>query len=180
MTKILKMTLCALFTALIAVGAFIRIPVPYMPITLQTFFVLLSGNILGGKWGAVSAGLYLSLGLVGLPVFTEGGGLWYVLKPSFGYIIGFVFGAYVTGKIVSMQKNSTLMHRFLSGLAGICVIYIIGILYACVISHFYLGVTLSVKTVVVFYFLLLIPGDLLLCGLAAFISVRSGIYLQKL
>jgi len=169
-TKTINMTLCALFTALIAVGAFIRIPVPYMPITLQTFFVLLSGMFLGARWGAVSAGLYMVLGLVGLPVFTEGGGLWYVLKPGFGYIMGFVIGAFVTGKILKSMKSNTLKNRFLAGIAGLAVIYLIGVLYACMISHFYLGITLSVRTIVIFYFLLLIPGDMVLCFLSAYIS----------
>ena len=82
------MIMCALFTALIAVGAFIKVPVPVVPFTLQFLFTMLAGLIMGGRLGAISVGLYAVLGLVGLPIFAEGGGIWYVLKPSFGYIIG--------------------------------------------------------------------------------------------
>ena len=88
-----QLVLCATFTALIAIGAFIRIPVPLIPFTLQLFFVTMAGFLLGPKTGTVSAGLYLGLGLVGLPIFAEGGGPTYVLKPTFGYIIGFVLAA---------------------------------------------------------------------------------------
>ena len=66
-----NMVLCALFAALIAIGAFIRIPVPYVPITFQGFFVLLAGFLLGPKYGAASMLIYIAVGLVGIPVFTE-------------------------------------------------------------------------------------------------------------
>ena len=79
-----KMILVALFAALIAVGAFIRIPVPLVPFTMQTFFIVLSGMMLGKKLGAASALVYLAVGLVGFPVFTQGGGQGSIqmLKPT--------------------------------------------------------------------------------------------------
>ena len=98
-TKTKSMVYCGLFTALIAVGAFIKVPVPVVPFTLQYLFTMLAGLLLGAKRGAIAVLAYMLLGLAGLPIFTEGGGLWYVLKPSFGYIIGFVLGTYVTGRI---------------------------------------------------------------------------------
>lgn len=65
---------CSLFTALIAVGAFIKIPIPVVPFTLQFLFTTLAGLLLGSKMGAVSVIAYMVLGLVGLPIFSEGGG----------------------------------------------------------------------------------------------------------
>ena len=100
------MIMCALFTALIAVGAFIKVPVPVVPFTLQFLFTMLAGLILGGRLGAISVGLYAVLGLVGLPIFAEGGGIWYVLKPSFGYIIGFALGSLVTGLMVEKLEKA--------------------------------------------------------------------------
>ena len=85
---------CGLFTALIAVGAFIKIPIPVVPFTLQYLFTMLAGLLLGSRLGTVSVLSYMLLGLAGLPIFSEGGGLWYVFKPSFGYIIGFAVGTY--------------------------------------------------------------------------------------
>ena len=102
-TKIQLIALCSVFTALIAAGAFIRIPIPIIPFTLQTFFVVLAGMLLGAKSGAMSALAYMLLGLVGIPVFTQGGGIGYIFKPSFGYIIGFVFGAMVAGYIANRK-----------------------------------------------------------------------------
>ncbi|MDY4173184.1 MAG: biotin transporter BioY, partial [Evtepia sp.] len=89
---------CSLFTALIAVGAFLRIPIPVLPFTLQFLFTTLAGLLLGPRQGTISVAAYLLLGLAGLPIFTEGGGFWYVLKPSFGYLIGFCVGTYLTGR----------------------------------------------------------------------------------
>lgn len=96
-TRTRSMVYCALFTALIAVGAFIRVPVPVVPFTLQYLFTMLAGLLLGSKRGAVSVAVYVLLGLAGLPIFTEGGGLGYIFKPSFGYLAGFCVGAYLTG-----------------------------------------------------------------------------------
>ena len=75
------MAMCALFTVLITAGAFIKIPVPVVPFTLQFLFTMMAGLLLGGRLGACSVALYGVLGLIGLPVFAEGGGIYYLLKP---------------------------------------------------------------------------------------------------
>lgn len=95
--KTKNLAYCALFTALIAVGAFIRVPVPVVPFTLQYLFTMLAGLLLGPRLGTIAVGTYVLLGLVGLPIFTQGGGFWYVFQPSFGYLIGFCVGTFVTG-----------------------------------------------------------------------------------
>ena len=101
MKKTKNLVMCSLFVALIVVGAFIKIPVPVVPFTLQLLFTMMAGLLLGGKLGAVSVGVYILMGLLGLPIFAEGGGFAYVLKPSFGYIIGFAVASYVTGMIAN-------------------------------------------------------------------------------
>ena len=79
-----RMALCSLFTALIAIGAFLQIPLPNFDyFTLQFFFVLMAGMLLGARLGALSAALYVLIGLLGIPVFAAGGGISYVLRPSF-------------------------------------------------------------------------------------------------
>ena len=97
MNKTKSLIYCGLFTALIAIGAFIKIPVPVVPFTLQFLFTMLAGLLLGSKRGMASVVAYMVLGLIGLPIFSEGGGFWYILKPSLGYIIGFAIGTFVTG-----------------------------------------------------------------------------------
>lgn len=95
----------ALLAALIAVGAFIRIPVPVCPFTLQFLFTMLAGLLLGSKYGALSVLVYLCVGLLGLPVFADGGGIGYVFQPTFGYLIGFCIASYVTGAIATGRPS---------------------------------------------------------------------------
>ena len=83
----------ALFVALMIAGVYIRIPIPVMPLTFQTVFAVLAGLLLGSKKGMIAMIVYAVLGLIGLPVFSDGGGFYYVIKPSFGYIIGFILTA---------------------------------------------------------------------------------------
>ena len=73
----------ALLAALTAVGAFIKIPLGYSSITLQFFFTAMAGCLLGPYWGAASQGVYVLLGLVGLPIFTLGGGFGFSLPSAF-------------------------------------------------------------------------------------------------
>jgi biotin transport system substrate-specific component len=91
------------FALLTALGAFVRIPLPFspVPITLQTFFVLLSGALLGGTLGPSSQLLYLLLGLAGLPIFTgAGSGLLYLCGPTSGYLFGFVLASLFIGRSI--------------------------------------------------------------------------------
>jgi biotin transport system substrate-specific component len=100
-----------LFVFLTASGAFIRIPLPFtpVPITLQTFFVLLAGAFLGSSSGAVSQVLYILLGLSGISIFTfTGAGLPYFFGPTGGYLMGFVAAAFLVGRIIPLTRNKFL------------------------------------------------------------------------
>ena len=65
------MVLCGIFAALIGIGAFIQIPIPIIPLTMQDLFVMLAGILLGAKFGALSVFIYMFIGLLGFPVFTR-------------------------------------------------------------------------------------------------------------
>ena len=82
---------CAFFIVLMVAATYIQIPFPLVPLTFQTVVSVLAGLMLGAKKGIISMAVYCFMGLVGLPVFTAGGGIVYVLKPSFGYILGAIF-----------------------------------------------------------------------------------------
>ncbi len=166
------LTLCALFAALVAVGAFIKVPVPFVPFTLQTFFVSLSGMILGARLGAVSVGVYIVVGLMGVPVFTGGGGIGYVLMPTFGYIIGFCIASYVTGKIVHNGKPITVKRLTIAGFVGLGIVYAIGVTYFYIIRTFYLGNPISIADLLFYCFLVTIPGDAVFTVVAAVVSKR--------
>ena len=95
-TKVRKMVLCSLMAALMAVCAWICVPVPPVSFTLQTFGVLMALGILGGKWGTVSILLYLAMGFLGLPVFSGfRGGAAVLLDASGGFLWGFLAGGLV-------------------------------------------------------------------------------------
>lgn len=178
-SKTYSMILCALFAALIAVGAFIRIPVPYLPFTLQTFFVMTAGLLLGKKLGALSAAIYLLLGLIGLPIFTEGGGLGYVLRPSFGFIIGFVVDAYITGAIAFKTPNPSNKRLLAACLAGSGAVYLCGLPYYYLMSHLYVGNNIGVWPLFLYCFILTAPGDIVKCIPAAIIAKRLRPVLRK-
>ncbi|MEG1497666.1 MAG: biotin transporter BioY [Clostridiales bacterium] len=175
--KNLKIIHVALFTALIAVGAFIKIPVPYLDyFTLQFFFVILSGMLLGSKLGALSVGIYVIMGLIGIPIFAAGGGLGYVLRPSFGFLLGFIVAAFVCGKICEIFKHKKYYHYLIAALGGFIATYSLGLLYKYFILNVYLNQIVPWFIVVISAFPLDIPGDLLLCILAAL----TGLKLEKL
>ena len=96
---------CAVFAALTAVGAFIRIPFALSSITLQFFFTAMAGLVLGARWGAASQAIYVLLGLAGLPIFSAGGGAGYIFYPSFGFLLGLIPAAYVTGRLCGGCKR---------------------------------------------------------------------------
>lgn len=102
--------------------------------TLQFFFVLLAGILLGSKLGALAVLLYVVIGLLGLPIFAAGGGLAYIVRPSFGYLIGFIAGAYVTGIICEKTNEIAAKKYVLAVLSGLLATYMIGLGYK--IYHF--------------------------------------------
>lgn len=173
------MAYCALFTALIAIGAFIRIPIPYIPITFQVMFVLLAGMLLGPKLGALSVAIYVAIGLVGFPVFTQGGGFGYVLQPTFGYLIGFIFAAYLTGWIVRRLPEVKVSSLFLAQLAGVAVIYAFGMTYFYLMSNYYTNNPVSLGTLFMTSFLTALPKDLILSLLAAMLAKKMIPMLKK-
>jgi len=113
------------FAALTAVGAQIEIPVVPVPITLQTFIVLLSGAVLGMRGGAISQILYLLAGIAGLPVFAGwAAGPALLLGPTGGYLLAFPVAAFITGWCVGERKG---FGWYLAGtLAGSLVIFLMG------------------------------------------------------
>lgn len=170
--KIKKITLCALFIALIVIGAFIRIPVPIVPFTLQFLFTMLAGLLLGGKLGTVCVAAYIAMGLLGLPVFAEGGGVTYLLKPSFGYIIGFAAAAYVTGRIANKVAQPTFRRLLTASFIGLGIVYLFGMTYYYFISNFYLSTPIGLWPLFLYCFVLAVPGDILLCILGSMIAKR--------
>jgi len=123
----LQMTVySSLVAALIAVGAFIAIPIGPVPIVLQNLFVMLAGLLLGARWGMASVGLYLLAGICGLPVFSGGGaGLGHFFGPTGGYLISYLPAAFIVGFVA--KRSTALVVRAGSMVAAHAVIYTIGV-----------------------------------------------------
>ena len=168
--RIKSLVLCAMFAALIAVGAFIRIPVPVVPFTLQFLFTSAAGLLLGPEYGAASVMVYIVLGLSGVPVFANGGGISYVLQPSFGYMPGFALGAYVTGKIAGTSGSPSYRRLVAANFAGLLIVYAMGMTYYALISDLYLGTPIGLWPLFLYCFVLAVPGDIALCVLGAMLA----------
>lgn len=161
-----------MFIALISVGAFIKIPVPFVPFTLQYLFTMLAGVLLGGKNGLISVGTYIFLGLIGLPIFAQGGGLSYVLQPTFGYIIGFGIASFATGTIANKVSRPGYKRLLIANFVGLLIVYLIGMVYFYFMSNFYLEEPIGFVPLFIYCFILAIPGDIVLCILGAFLGKR--------
>lgn len=162
----------SLFAALTALGAFIRIPIPYVPFTLQILFVYLAGSLMGSRLGGLSQLVYLALGLIGVPIFTEGGGPMYIFKPTFGYLIGFMIAAFIIGKVIEKQSKPQRKHFYMAHFIGLFIVYLFGVTYLYISLNFWLGIPSSVSYVFLYGFILAIPGDIVLCILASNLASR--------
>ena len=120
--KAKHMALCGLFSAILAVCAWISLPVGDMVITLQTFGIFLTLGLLGGKRGTVSILVYLILGVVGAPVFSGfRGGLGSLLGTTGGYIFGFMLTSLAYWLITAVKD--TPITRFIAMVLGLLLCY---------------------------------------------------------
>lgn len=174
------MILASLFAVLTVVGAFIRFPFPVVPLTLQVFFVYLSGVFLGARGALLSQGLYIAMGLLGLPVFTVGGGLQALLRPSFGFIVGFAVAAYVTGALTERHEEPTFTQYLRACLAGMAALYVVGVAGLYFNLNYLLGKELSLWGVLKIGALPFLPGDLLKAVAAAALARRVGTPLRQI
>ncbi|MGM0413849.1 MAG: biotin transporter BioY [Bacillota bacterium] len=147
--------LAALFTSLTAIGSYLIIPLPIspVPITLQTFFVLMSG-LIGGKYIGITSQLtYFFIGIIGLPVFASGlGGIGVLLSPTGGFLIAFPLAAYIAGIKKNLTDSKYLLIKLI--FANL-IIYLIGITYMII------GWDFNLKSALTAGVLPFIPGDLL-------------------
>ncbi|MFH1006438.1 MAG: biotin transporter BioY [Candidatus Latescibacterota bacterium] len=164
--------LAGLMTALTACGAFIRVPLPYVPLTLQTFFVYLSGALLGSRLGALSQAAYVILGLMGIPLFAGGGGPAYVLHPTFGYLIGFIAAAYLIGRMVERKPQVGYLPMLEAMGVGLGVVYLLGLPIFYVNLHLVTGAPISFWRLLQLGCLVPLPGDVLKILAAAHLAAR--------
>lgn len=167
--------LAAIFTAVNVVCAQIQIPIAPVPISLATFAIFLTAGLLGHKYGSLSLIVYVLLGAIGVPVFAGfSGGFGIITGPTGGYIIGYIFTAFITGAIIDsyMAKSAAgapARRRsvppypvlILAMIAGLAACYLLGTIWFIHLTGWTIGKALM-TCVVVF-----LPGDALKIILAA-------------
>jgi len=152
----------ALFTSFTAAGSFIKIPLLPVPVTLQTFFVYLSGDLLGSRKAAVSQALFLILGLMGIPVFSEGGGIGYIIRPTFGYLVSFPLAAWMIGMMLEKFCRSKGFKDFMiSNIVGLVIIFSIGVVYLYLNINLVVHKTMTWSQAMVSGVALFLPFELL-------------------
>lgn len=159
----------AAFVILTAIGAFIRIPLPFtpVPITLQTFFVLASGIYLGGRDAALSQALYVALGVAGLPVFAGASGLAHALGPTGGFLLAFPIAAWLVGR--SIEPGERLARAALVLIAADIVIFALGA------TWFAATVGVGVERALALAVLPFLPGTVIKTGAALALVVRPPV-----
>ncbi|RPI80112.1 MAG: biotin transporter BioY [Desulfobacteraceae bacterium] len=159
------MIYAAMLAALTAIGANLTIPLPLVPLTLQTFFVFLAGALLGATHGGLSLIIYVLLGLIGLPVFSRGqSGLGVLLGPTGGYLFGFIVAAFLIGILIDFKKNSGVIWMILAMSIGLLVIY------ACGVTQLYYTTQRTFAEAITVGALRPLPGDIIKIFAAAIIA----------
>ena len=130
-SKLIKYVFFALLGSIaLAVSSKIKIPFYPVPMTMQTFMILVIGISFGWKLGLATVFLYLFEGIIGLPVFSgtpeKGMGLIYFTGPTMGYLLGFLVAVYISGKFI---YDNNLIKNFLKLLLATSFIYILGIIW---------------------------------------------------
>lgn len=169
-SNVKKLVFASLFAALTCVAAWVAIPLLYVPITLQTLFVILAGAVLGPYFGTLSMIVYVLLGLIGLPVFSQGqSGLGVLFGPTGGYLVGFILCAFVVGLIVSVKKKPGFWWYCLAMAVGTLVIYACGIAQLSVVAH------MPLDRALIFGALPFVPGDIIKIIVASLVASRFKI-----
>ena len=162
-----EMTLAALFGAATAAGAYLIIPLPPVPITLQTLVLCVAAALLGARLGALSQVVYILLGIIGLPVFAGGkAGLGVLFGPTGGYLFGFMAGAYAIGKLIEFKKAPGFGWIAFSMAAGHIVIYTLGVAQLSIIAELSLIKSVSIGV------LPFLAGDVLKIIAGALITIK--------
>ncbi len=125
---LLRLALLAIAgSALMAVSAKIQVPMWPVPMTMQTFAVLVIGMAYGARLAGATLLLYLAEGAVGFPVFASGGGIAYMAGPTGGYLVGFLIAAVMVGWLAERGWDRNVVLTFLANLGGTVIIFAVGV-----------------------------------------------------
>ncbi|NPV44296.1 MAG: biotin transporter BioY [Firmicutes bacterium] len=165
-----EMAISALFAALTAVMGYVVIPLPFspVPITGQTFAVMLTGGLLKTRTAVISMLVFIFIGILGLPVFAGGrSGMGVLLGPTGGYILSWPLAVMLISKLLGKKEPTRFVYTlFVNILGGIIIVYLIGILQLAIVTG------LDFKRAFMLGGLPFIPGDIFKAFVSALLTVR--------
>jgi biotin transport system substrate-specific component len=180
-SRTLQLVQIAMFAALMAIGANISafLVIGGVPITLQTFFAILAGLLLGSRLGAAAMVVYALIGLAGMPVFAEfSGGMDTLVSPTFGFIVSFVFVAFITGAVVA--RFPSRKGFIAAALVGTAVNYLIGTNWMYAAYKLWLAAPEGFSYKLAWAWMVPpLPKDLILAVLAGMFGYRLKPLIQK-
>lgn len=169
-------TMMAMMMALLIITAKLVIPLPLFDyLSLQIITIYLIYPLLGTKYGLIVTFSYLILGLIGLPIFASGGGIFYIFKPSFGFLLSFATFPLIQAtlsKLFWRRKWLPLKKILIINYSGLFYLYLIGLLYKCLILFFYLKETNVLYSVLAVSTLIDLSCDILLVFVASLLTYK--------
>ncbi|WP_375566260.1 biotin transporter BioY [Bacillus pumilus] len=151
-TRTADFVLVGMFAALMAIGANITSIVPFLqvggiPLTMQPFFCVLAGLLLGRRLGALAMIVYALVGIAGAPVFAQfSAGFGVILGKSGGFVLSYIPAAWLAGFILEKRKNPGFGRFLLAAIAGTTVMYVIGTTYTYLALNVWLNAPISYQT----------------------------------
>lgn len=174
--KIKDICMMGIMLAILIICSKISFNIGPIPITLQTLAVIMLSYILKVKKSLIVFFVYILIGLLGIPVFSGGGGFEYVLKPSFGFIIGFLLSSLIAG---IKTKDDSYIFLVIKGLLGLLIIDVVGIIYMIIIMNGYYHYGKSIAYILEIGLLPFLIKDIISVFIAAVIYLRISPVLNK-
>lgn len=170
-----RLAMIALFVALIIVGAYIKFPIGIVPVSMQCAFCILCALLLGPWESLAAVAIYIAMGLVGIPVFTAGGGFSYVLQPTFGYLAGYLLALPIGGIIARGVRSNApirLWRLLLGAFAALAIVYACGVTYMYLMLNYYVGSNMAIGKAWLTGCAVFLPTDTVFCVIGALVARR--------
>lgn len=169
-----RVAILALFLCLLSISAYLKIPTGIVPFTLQLLVALSISLLLKPLDGLVVFIVYIIMGLAGIPVFASGGGLGYVVLPSFGFILGFIgMHLCISGMLFLLKKIKNVFIKYLiSSFIGVVILYLIGLTYAYFLLNVFQAKNYTLLQLLKMMVTPFILFDLMKIVIASFITIR--------
>lgn len=170
-----RLAIIAMFVALISVGAFIKFPIGIVPVSMQMAVCIFCALTLGPWESLAAVAIYIALGLLGVPIFTMGGGFSYVLQPTFGYLLGYIFALPVGGMIargVRADAPIKFWRLLLGAFVAMAIVYTFGVTYMYLMLNYYVGSAIDVGKAWLTGCAVFLPTDTAWCVIGALVARR--------